>query len=534
MAARLRVAVDVGGTFTDICVLDEDAGDDRGREGAVDRPTRSTPCSPASARRGSRPARRRRLLPRHTVATNALITRNFPPAAMVTTTRLPGRDRDPPRDEGRPLGRLQGRRRRRTSAGATASRWASASTTPARWSSRSTRTTRAASPRVLRKRGVQTVAVCFINSYANPAQRAAHARDPRGGAPRREHLDLEPRSCRRSSSTSASRRRSRTPCSRRSSAATCSGSRRGSSEGGYDGDVLLLHSGGGVMTPKTAERSPCGWPPRASPPARSRAATSRRSAATRTRSVSTWAARAPTSRSSTAARSASRRSGSSSTATRSCFPSIEVLTIGAGGGSLAWIDEAGSLRNGPQSAGANPGPRVLRARQRPADEHRRERRARPARLGADRRRDAARPRRRRAGASPSSSASRSASSVEEAANAIIQVANANMADAVRLISIRRGYDPREFALVVFGGAGPLHGADARAGARRSRPCSCRRTRGSPPRSAACSSTCATTSRRCSSRQVDDGRPGRARGRVREARDTRRASGSRPRTWRRSR
>src|SRR4029077_17502918 len=39
-----------------------------------------------------------------------------------------------------------------------------------------------------------------------------------------------------------------------------------------------------------------------------------------------------------------------------CFPSIEVLTIGAGGGSLAWIDGAGSLRNGPQSAGANPGP----------------------------------------------------------------------------------------------------------------------------------------------------------------------------------
>src|SRR5690606_20784324 len=49
-------------------------------------------------------------------------------------------------------------------------------------------------------------------------------------------------------------------------------------------------------------------------------------------------------------------------------------------------------------------------------------------------------------------------SVEEAANAIIQVANANMSDAVRLISVRRGYDPRDFALVAFGGAGPLHGA----------------------------------------------------------------------------
>jgi N-methylhydantoinase A len=47
----------------------------------------------------------------------------------------------------------------------------------------------------------------------------------------------------------------------------------------------------------------------------------------------------------------------------------------------------------------------------------------------------------------------------DAAKAIIQVANANMADAVRLISIRRGYDPREFALVVFGGAGALHGAE---------------------------------------------------------------------------
>ena len=48
--------------------------------------------------------------------------------------------------------------------------------------------------------------------------------------------------------------------------------------------------------------------------------------------------------------------------------------------------------------------------------------------------------------------------IRSVANAIIEVANANMADAVRLISIRKGYDPREFALVVFGGAGPLHGA----------------------------------------------------------------------------
>jgi N-methylhydantoinase A len=48
---------------------------------------------------------------------------------------------------------------------------------------------------------------------------------------------------------------------------------------------------------------------------------------------------------------------------------------------------------------------------------------------------------------------------EEAAHAVLQVANANMADAVRLISIRRGYDPRDFALIAFGGAGALHGAE---------------------------------------------------------------------------
>jgi N-methylhydantoinase A len=49
--------------------------------------------------------------------------------------------------------------------------------------------------------------------------------------------------------------------------------------------------------------------------------------------------------------------------------------------------------------------------------------------------------------------------LEQAARAVVRVANANMADALRLISIRRGYDPREFCLVVFGGAGPLHGVE---------------------------------------------------------------------------
>ena len=80
------------------------------------------------------------------------------------------------------------------------------------------------------------------------------------------------------------------------------------------------------------------------------------------------------------------------------FPSIEVLTIGAGGGSLAWIDDAGSLRNGPQSAGADPGPALLRPGWNRAHQHRREPRPRPARRRAHRRRHDPRPGQGRGGA----------------------------------------------------------------------------------------------------------------------------------------
>ena len=138
------------------------------------------------------------------------------------------------------------------------------------------------------------------------------------------------------------------------------------------------------------------------------------------------------------------------------FPSIEVLTIGAGGGSLAWIDEGGSLRNGPQSAGANPGPACYgRGNKVPTNSGAN---VVLGRLGST-----------LAGGSIQLDAGKAAEAVRtgvaerlgmelhEAAEAIVRVANANMADAVRLISISRGHDPRDFALVAFGGAGALHG-----------------------------------------------------------------------------
>jgi N-methylhydantoinase A len=209
-----------------------------------------------------------------------------------------------------------------------------------------------------------------------------------------------------------------------------------------------------------------------------------------------------------------------------CFPSIEVLTIGAGGGSLAWIDGAGSLRNGPQSAGANPGPACY---QRGNDEATNtDANVVLGRLGAE-----------LIGGAMKLDAAAAERSLEElgskvglgpvdAAKAVIQVANANMADTVRLISIRRGYDPREFALVVFGGAGPLHGADLAREAldpdrdRAAQPGHHLGTRlparRRPPRH-----------HRDVPRAGRDGRSGRRGGREFRSSSTRRASGSRPRT-----
>ena len=133
-----------------------------------------------------------------------------------------------------------------------------------------------------------------------------------------------------------------------------------------------------------------------------------------------------------------------------------MLTIGAGGGSLAWIDAAKSLRNGPQSAGSAPGPACYgKGGVEPTNSD--------ANIVLGRIGD------RLAGGAVTLDRSLAEEaikrrvadplglSVQEAAVSILQVANANMADAVRLVSIRRGYDPRDFALVVFGGAGPLHG-----------------------------------------------------------------------------
>jgi N-methylhydantoinase A len=137
-------------------------------------------------------------------------------------------------------------------------------------------------------------------------------------------------------------------------------------------------------------------------------------------------------------------------------PVIDLVEIGAGGGSIAWIDSGGALRVGPRSAGADPGPACYArggAEPTVTDANLVLGRLSPDRfLGGELPLDAA-------------AASRAVGErcgaplgLDEvaAAHAIVEIANTAMAGAIRLVTVQRGHDPRELTLVAFGGAGPAH------------------------------------------------------------------------------
>ncbi|MBI3976912.1 MAG: hydantoinase/oxoprolinase family protein [Chloroflexi bacterium] len=136
-------------------------------------------------------------------------------------------------------------------------------------------------------------------------------------------------------------------------------------------------------------------------------------------------------------------------------PAVDLVEIGAGGGSIAWVDSGGKLRVGPRSAGATPGPacyglggtdptitdaNLVLGRLNP-----------DFFLGGEITLDVGAARR-----AVENIARRVGLDVVETALGIVEIANAAMVRAIRVISVQRGYDPRDFALVAFGGAGPLH------------------------------------------------------------------------------
>jgi len=136
-------------------------------------------------------------------------------------------------------------------------------------------------------------------------------------------------------------------------------------------------------------------------------------------------------------------------------PVVDIVEIGAGGGSIAWIDAAGALKIGPRSAGASPGPASYGlggTEPTITDANLISGRINPdyflggeIQLDVEKARTAYQP-----------IADALGVSVEEAAIGVIRLANANMINALKLVSVRRGYDPREFALIAFGGGGSMH------------------------------------------------------------------------------
>ncbi|MFM9105753.1 MAG: hydantoinase/oxoprolinase family protein [Chloroflexota bacterium] len=139
------------------------------------------------------------------------------------------------------------------------------------------------------------------------------------------------------------------------------------------------------------------------------------------------------------------------------IPLIDIKSIGAGGGSIAWQDAGGLLRVGPESARATPGPACYGlggVRPTVTDANLILGRIDPGYfLGGRMRLD-----RDLAEAALAPLAADSGMEIVDLASSIVEIANENMASAIKMVSLERGHDPRRFALFAFGGAGPLHAA----------------------------------------------------------------------------
>lgn len=450
----LHLAVDIGGTFTDICVFDEESGETR--VGKV-----SSTKDPIDAvfdgiEEVGVPLEEIGLFSHGTtVATNALIQRSFPRAAMVTTRGF--RDvieirrgtKDDLWDAYKDVAPPYIRRRDRFEVAERVDYSGKVLEPMDEGEARE-------AARLIRRRGTETVAVCLVNSHANPSHE------------RRVKEILEEELPGVSVSTSSEvlpeifehERFSTTVANAVLSPLVGSYARRLAErmrEGGYRGDVLLLHSGGGVMTAEVVE----GFAGRLASSGLAAGAI----ACGHVAKLAGYRNAVGFDMGGTSADISVMVDGETRITSDWFveygypirFPSVEVLTIGAGGGSIAWIDAAGSLRNGPQSAGSNPGPACYgRGGEEPTNT---DANLILGRLGEE-----------LIGGAMALDHSKAESAVAkvgeplgldavEAARSTIEVANANSADAIRLALIQRGHDPRDFALVAFGGAGPLHGAE---------------------------------------------------------------------------
>jgi N-methylhydantoinase A len=449
----LRVAVDVGGTFTDICIMDETTGRIRIEKTA----SSADPIDgimDGIGRAGVDLSKVALFSHGTTVATNALITRRLPRTAMVCTKgfrdviEIRRANKEDLWDTYKDVVRPYVPRRDRMTVTERVNADGEVVTPLDEAEAREV-------ARILGRRGVEAVAVCFMNAYVNGANERrmkSILETALPGVPVSISSEVLPE-------IFEHERFSTTVANAALSPVVVSYTERLGERlkaDGYTRDLLLLHTGGGVMTPKSVKDFAARL---AGSGIAAGAIASRHIAMLCGYRNSIGLDMGGTST------DASLVYDGQSRITKDWyveygypirFPAIEVLTIGAGGGSLAWRDEAGSLRNGPQSAGARPGPACYGNGSTQATNT--DANVVLGRLGTS-----------LAGGKITLDAALAEDAVRTtvaepfgielhaAADAILNVANANMSDAVRLISISRGLDPRDFALVAFGGAGALHG-----------------------------------------------------------------------------
>ena len=313
---------------------------------------------------------------------------------------------------------------------------------------------------VLRDRGVEAVAVCFLNSFVNPAHELQALEIVAEEAP-------EVFACASSKVVPEIREFERTSTTVVNAylgppmATYLRGLDDLLEAHDYESDVLITHSGGGLMTSRAATKIParvCQSGPAAG--VMGGLAVADRvgfenvitlDMGGTSADISVIVDGAPMFRSEWHAQFN----------VPIIFPAIDLVTIGAGGGTIAWVDPSGTPHSGPQSAGADPGPACY---ERGGTE--------PTNTDANVVLGRLRPEAftgRRSDITLSADAAHQAierniasvldCSVSEAAAGIIRLSNASMLNAIRLMTVERGYDPRDFSLVAFGGAGPLHAAD---------------------------------------------------------------------------
>ena len=454
VAEMYRVGVDVGGTFTDFLIVNLG----NGQVEVFKHPT--TPSNPAVGivdglrQAGVDISKITLLMVSTTVVTNALLTGAIPRGAIITTAGFRGvleirrgtrediwdhyRDPAPPLVKRRDIFEVEER---------------------VDYSGKILKPLDETGLRkiisILRRRGINVVAVHFINSYINPYNEARAAELIKSEMPdaficASHEVNPEPFEFERLSTTVINVLSAPVV---KEFMLTLGGML---AEYGFTGSVLLIHQGGGVMTPKAALKYAARLA--GSGPMAGAMAVQAISSAIGLKNVIGLDSGGTTALVSLIYNGEvrMRNEWGITYGAPIRMPAPDVVTIGAGGGSVAWIDEAGVMHVGPMSMGADPGPacygkgggeptltdaNVITGRiskemflggrmiiyPELAEKAINEKIAKP--LGLD---------------------------LMNAAEGIIRVAVTNMANAVRLISIARGYDPRDFTLIAFGGSGPLH------------------------------------------------------------------------------